>query len=189
MAIESKDITIGDVTYKIESLPATEGLKVLARITKLAGGVGDGVRDIPETPEEVSEVFDFGAMVQGVLERIDVDTTPTLIKNIIRQSLPQHRGKKPVEFDTWYEFEFSRNFMHQFELLVAIFEWNYGDALVWLKKTFASLLQKKWAAALASGGVAPSIASTGGPKQSFSPPSSSGPSSTGIAPGLKHKRS
>ncbi len=139
--IAQKTVTIGEEAFRIESLPSTQALSLLAELAGIASGLGMGIKDLPSSMDEVNEALaktiDLGAMVQGLFAKIDPVKTPALIKRIIRDSLPIWNDKPG--FDDWYDDRFSRGVHDLMALLYAIFDWNYGDPLEWVKKTVAKL--------------------------------------------------
>ena len=152
--LDQKDVQIGDDVFLIESLPATKSLALLAELSIIAGGMGMGITDLPSNTDEIAKAFNLGAMVQGLMSKIDPVKTPALIKRIIQDSLPKYRdGGGPNAFDDWYEDRFSRGVHDQAMLLYAIFEWNYGDPIEWVKKTLANLPQKESASENGQGEV------------------------------------
>lgn len=153
--IESKEIKIGGEKFIINSLPATRAVSIAVRLAKVAGGAGMGISDFTMKIEELPEAFHLGNMVQGVLQNIDVDGAPELLRDIVRESVvfPQFEGEidgvnADKRFLAWYDTRFSRKLDDLIALLYVIFSHNYGDPLEWLKK--------KWALAIELGLLAPS---------------------------------
>jgi hypothetical protein len=143
--IEQIDVTVGDETMRITSLPATQALQLLAQLTKVVGGIGDGIADIATKASEVGESMHAGRMVQGLLAKIDAEEAPKLIKAVLKDSLvlPNFEGKDAeARFSTWYEDRFSGSDMPDLvTLLSAIFIHNYGDPVVWIKKGMARAME------------------------------------------------
>ncbi len=154
--IEQITIDVGGEAMTITSLPATKALSVLARLTKMAGGIFEGIKDIPSKSEEFADTLHVGKMMEGLLGHLDPETTPTFLRELVRSSLkaPYNEGKA---FDEWYEGRFSRRFDDLTVLLVAIFTHNYGDPVAWAKKA--------WARAEESGLVRPSAPSKKAPRK------------------------
>ena len=138
--LEQRSVAFGDGEITIESLPATKSLELFAELMHIAGGLGQGIKDVPSTAEDLKkfgEMLDMGAMVQGLFERVDPEKTPALVKRIVKDSMPKWRDKPSTEFEDWYEDRFSRGHADLVKLLYAIFEWNYGDPIAWIKKALA----------------------------------------------------
>lgn len=137
--LDQNDVQIGSDTLRIESLPATKALTLLAELTAIASGVGAGISDLPSSLNEIEKAFNLGKMLEGLLSKIDPEKTPVLIKRIIRDSLPVWNDQVPSAFDDWYDNRFSRKLDDLGILLFAIFEWNFGDPVDWVKKILAKL--------------------------------------------------
>ena len=139
-------VTIGDDKILIESLPATPALQLLTKTIRIVGGVGNGISDFPSNRaefEKLSVEFEknmhLGKMIEGLIDRLDSDALPKLIKGIVRDSLPMYRdGKGPGEqtFDEWYENRFSKDLPGLFALLVEIYKFNFGEPMVWVVDFF-----------------------------------------------------
>lgn len=143
--LEQKTIAIGESSYTIESLPATEALALLAELSDMLGGLGEGVKDIPSARTEISSAImsgslDLGQMLQGLLKKLDPEKTPALIKRITKSSIKKWQDADDTAYNDWYENHFSRKQVEQFQLLYAILEWNYGDSVDWIKKMLVKVL-------------------------------------------------
>ena len=151
--IETKDVVIGDDTMTIRSLPATRALSIAARLLKVMGGIGMGMKDFTLKPEEFAEAFHMGNMMQGLIQNIDADGAPELIRQVVRESLvspsfePSATKKETnmegaeQRFNEWYDDRFSRGLDDLLALLYEIFSWNYGDPVDWIKKTLARAIE------------------------------------------------
>lgn len=147
--IETKTLKIGEDKFAIQSLPATRALTVAAKLAKVAGGAGKGMSDFTLKIEEISDAFHVGSMVQGVLQNIDADGAPELIRQLVRESLvtPLFEGDGAEQrFTEWYELRFSRELQDLMVLLYEIFAHNYGDPLEWAKKGLARATENGWLA-------------------------------------------
>lgn len=178
MPVEQTIVQLGEDEVRIESLPATEQLRLLIKLSKIAGGVGKGIKDIPQNTEELEQVLDLGAMIQGLLDKVEPDEVVKLIRDILRKSVVQWPGGPALPFGDWYEHRFSRHMSDQFMLLKAVFEWNYGDFVVWIKKHLAGLITQNPVAPAGSGNsqpqssepLPPSALTVGSKQQSASGP-------------------
>lgn len=152
--IENKEFKLGKDKVVIQSLPATRALSIAAKLVKLVGGAGAGITDLTLDPEEISKAFHVGNMVQGVIENIDSDEGPELIRSVIRESVvsPTFEGvNSEARFNEWYETRFSRQLQDLMTLLYEIFTFNYGDPVDWIKKGLAQATE--------SGLLSPSVPS------------------------------
>ena len=151
--IEAKVLKIGKDSFTINSLPATRALVIGAKLAKIVGGVGKGVSDLTLNPKEFAEAFHIGNMLQGVLQNIDADGAPELIRDIVRESLvvPQFEGEidnigPEQRFQEWYDNRFSKELNDLAVLLYEIFYHNYGDPVAYVKKIIARAGENGWLA-------------------------------------------
>lgn len=163
--IEQTTVTVKGEEYTIESFTTTKSLQVLAKLSRIVGGVGEGVIDWPQSKAEVRQALHLGNMVNGVLARIDPEEAPAFIRDVMWNALPAQRNayqNNPAAFQDWYENHFSRNLDAQVQLLKEIFEWNYGPVVEWAKKAIEASLRD----AVGMTEVAPDTDAGGSPQQS-----------------------
>lgn len=145
--IEQRQVVVGGEDFLLESLPATKALVLLAKVCKIIGGLGKGVKDVPsgaksteDLKSQISEALHVGQMVEGFLEKLDPKEAPDLIRNILRDSLACKRDKypHPKQWDDWYENRFASRLGDIIQLLTHIFQLNYGDAASIVSEVFGS---------------------------------------------------
>lgn len=152
--LDQDTIVVGGDEMVIESLPVTDALRLITRTIKIVGGLGKGITDFPTSVAEFKKLSEdknlenyihLGGMVEGLLDRLDSEEVPLLIKNTIKASLPLYRDR-PISgegsFDQWYENRFSREFGDLFCLLLEIFKYNYGGPVEWLAGFFSATPEK-----------------------------------------------
>lgn len=138
--IEQKDITIGEEKMVIQSLSATEALRVLSTLARISGGAWEGVSDIPSSSKEVEEAMHLGKMVNGLLSKIDPIALPKFLKGLFKLSLIRpdfQSGQTSEEFDNWFDIRFSQKLDEMVSLFSEIFTFNFGDPIDWVKKIWA----------------------------------------------------
>ena len=147
-------VTISGEEFQIESLPATAALQLLTKTIGIIGGMGKGVTDFPSSAKEFKDLgkdldkyLHFGSMVEGLIDRLDSDEVPELIKKTVRASLPKWRDKTgPVTqegtFEYWFENRFSKDFGDLFTLLFEIYKYNYGEPVEWFAGFFSATPEK-----------------------------------------------
>ena len=134
--IEDKIVMVGGEEMKIHHLPATKALVLLGKLTKIVGGLGAGMSDIPTSVEDIEKYTHAGNMLMGILDKIDPSTAQILIKSALIDSLAQPNmiDKSDADFNTWYDTRFSGKLDELFILLTAIFIHNYGNPMDWVGK-------------------------------------------------------
>jgi hypothetical protein len=148
--IQEENVQIGEDTFTIQSLPTSDALILLGKLTRIVGGLGKGMRDFPGSIEELNMalkegVLNPGEMVEGFLAKLDPEQTTKVLKAVVEKSLvkPQFVKNSKTAFSDWYEDRFSGEGLSDLMLLVKkIFEINYGNALVWLGKQIGEALTK-----------------------------------------------
>lgn len=147
--ITTKEVQIGKDEFSIQSLPATRALQIAAKLTKVVGGAGMGIKDFTLKVEELPEAVHLGKVVQGILQNIDADGAPELIRSVVRETLvkPNFEGEGGEEkFIAWYENRFAGELQDLAALLYEIFSHNYGDPWEWVKKVMAQATKAGWLA-------------------------------------------
>ena len=163
--LEQKTITVGGDDFVLEQLPATPGLKYAIQIGKIFGTMIAGGFDIKDFDEkkDILKQLNYPKMITGLLSQLDDESTPKLIKSMIRDSM-----KSPKFSDTWYETRFAGKFDDMMELVTEIIMINFGEALEVAKKKFREVpitRQKSSEESTAVNGSSPSenAESTGSP--------------------------
>ncbi len=163
--LENKTITIGGDDFVLEQLPATPGLKYAIQIGKIFGTMIAGGFDIKDFDEkkDILKQLNYPKMITGLLSQLDDESTPKLIKSMIRDSL-----LSPKWSNDWYERRFSGELADLTQLLTHILQDNFGDVLEIAKKKFREVpitRQKSSEESTAVNGSSPSenAESTGSP--------------------------
>lgn len=150
--LDQTTVIIGDDEVTIESLPCTPALQLLTKTIRIVGGVGKGIKDFPSNKAEFEKLgkeleshIHLGNMVDGLIERLDSDELPKLIKDTVKASLPLYRdrpAKGENSFEEWYENRFSKDVSGLFTLLFEIYKFNYGEPVAWFIDFFKATQEK-----------------------------------------------
>lgn len=149
MPLEQADVIIGEDSILIESLPASDALKLLTKTIRIVGGMGKGIKDFPKSKaefdalgKELEKHLHLGNMIEGLIDRLDSDELPKMVKGIIKDSLPGWRDKQS-KFDGWYEERFSNDLPGLLLLLVEIYKFNYKELFSWFADFFSATQEKE----------------------------------------------
>lgn len=129
MAVETKEVTVGDKTYMITMFPATTGLKHMHQLIKLLGAsmaavmsdAGTDLKDVTANPGDLSAKMIQAAVEQFIADMDNVDTVD-LIKSLLLAAYPQN-GNQPVAMD----LEFAGNYGAMFQLVLEVVKYNFGS--------------------------------------------------------------
>lgn len=125
MAVRGITTTIGGHEWSTNTLPATAGLKVITRISRIIGG---GLAGIPSgmsldsdalTGADVSEL---GPMIAALTERLADDDTVDTVRLLLSDL---HKDRHRVDFDG----EFSGNYGVLIDLIGWAVRENFGSFL------------------------------------------------------------
>ena len=147
--LEQTTVVIGNDEIVIESLPATHALQLITKTIRIVGGLSKGIKDFPSTKEEFAKLgkelekhLHLGNMVDGLIERLDSDELPKLIKKTVQASIPVYRDR-PLSgegsFEYWYENRFSRDLTGLLALLFEIYKFNYSEPVGWFLDFFKAI--------------------------------------------------
>jgi hypothetical protein len=120
------EVTIGDKLFRLKQLSATDGLKTIACISKIISGGADGLNESAMLDSSLATI------VKGILSKIDIDTTPLFISELVKKSviIP-----KPFDFDN----DFAGNYYDLGELLHEIIKLNFTSLWDSFKKKFPAM--------------------------------------------------
>ncbi len=128
MGLEQKTVSLSFGDVMIQQLGTSKAIKYSVAMSKVVGGMAHGVKTMGET-NVLNWDVDVGKVVTGLVEQLDQDATPALLKSLVRDSLIQ-----PQWNDTWFEATFSGSLDQLVELIKAILEFNYGGLVEHLRK-------------------------------------------------------
>ncbi len=134
MGLEQREIVLAFDSVMIQQLGTTKAIKYSVMLSKLVGGLASGIKTLGAT-DVMDWDIDIGRMVAGVVEQLDQEATPALLKALVRDSLI-----KPQWNDTWFEATFSGNLDQLLELVKGILEFNYGGLVEHLRKKIPGTL-------------------------------------------------
>lgn len=127
------ETTIGACQYRYTPLPAGRGLKVLARVAKLAGpalarlaetnlsGVANALRNGSDGS------VDFAGAIEALVERVDGEELAWLCKELATQTMvrgPHHKGF--VRLDDQFDDHFCADYLSMFHWLKWCLEVDLG---------------------------------------------------------------
>jgi len=136
--LDQKEITVhfsGEPKqFVIQQLPSSRGMQVHFTLMQIVAGAADGVgfttsNDLLDTPVNI------GAVLAGMVKRLDPVASPTFIKRVILESVITPKLK-----DDDFESQFSGEYDALFELFEKIIEHN----------NFVEALKKRLEAAISS---------------------------------------
>ncbi len=147
--LDQTQVQVGPDEITIESLPATPALILLTKTIRIVGGLGRGIKDFPKSKKEFAELgkkieehLHLGDMLDGLIDRLDSDELPKMIKGTIDASMVRFREQPkqgPDSFDYWYENRFSKDLPGLFTLLIEIYKFNYGEPVAWFVDFFSAI--------------------------------------------------
>ena len=149
--LSQRTIVVGGDEFVLNQYPTTVALKFGISISKIvgsmvAGGFAGDNNLQGEGEFSIDDDMDISGMVTGLLSQIDETRTPELIKSMLKSAIVQYKwdGKlHTVWLDDWYEARFAGALEDMVELLVAIIEDNFLQAIQVAKKKFAGIGSKK----------------------------------------------
>ena len=113
MAIETKQVTIGNTTYWITPFTAKKGLAMLKRVLKLVGPSLDNL----EKKDEIG----MATIISGIISRFDEEPVDLLIQDLVKDVTID--GRAPIIFDT----QFQANYGELFTLVKEVLTINYAS--------------------------------------------------------------
>ncbi len=122
----SKEVTFGDVEYRVTTFPASKGLTYLQKLLKIVGPAvgeilskaavdGEGLSDISVEDEALSFA------IRELTTNLDKDNVAQLVQDMIKDGVT--KGGQNVPFDQ----EFSGNYGNLVKLLGVIIKENYSS--------------------------------------------------------------
>ena len=90
--LKQHTVTIGEMDFIIEQLPATKGLEVAFAIAQILKGIAEGVSE--EFVLNFTETkVNLGKSLAGLIACSDVKETPEFIKQLVVMSVKKRRRK------------------------------------------------------------------------------------------------
>lgn len=140
--LNQREINISGEKFVLQQFQTTKALKYGVAVGKIVGAVlaGGFAGDLPEDDQgDLLDDLDVSKMIEALISNLHEDRTPALIKSMLRDSLSlyTYNGELLTEWnEVWFETRFAGKLGDLMQLLTAIFEDNYGEAIEVAKKKF-----------------------------------------------------
>lgn len=118
-----KEVKIGDVNYTIQHFNPTKALSLLTRLTKTVGptlAVFTNAKDSSDLEAAIPKA------IQALVEKIDENETPRLIKDLL--DCVTYGGGQKVSGES-FEFHFQGKMGIMFKLLIEVVKFQFSDFL------------------------------------------------------------
>lgn len=125
--IEEREFKVGDITYRIQELLASDRWKLMMEVGKMTGGVFNGIG--------LDDEINYGLAFMGLMQNATPDQVSDFMKRTLKQSIVQPNISK----DEKYEIHFGEYFDHSIDVISEIIELNFGKAIQKLKKKLIEL--------------------------------------------------
>lgn len=142
-----EQIVIGDVTYKIRELLASQRSIFLFRTQALTGGSLDAIAAGYQADQET--VLIIGGVVKEIIKQMMTNSSPeklnAFIKDTIKACVISPRTASEDQYEAngvqvpGYEYHFCQYYDHIIPLLSAIYKQNFGGLVQSLKKKLLDL--------------------------------------------------
>ena len=120
---ETKEVVVDNHTYTIGQFTPSKGLKILVRLSKIAGQplamMADSFKGKGMLDSDVNGEL-LGRAIQALTMNLDEATVEQTVKELLQGVL---RDGKPLNF----EIDFAQRYGHLFKVLGAVLEAQYGD--------------------------------------------------------------
>lgn len=135
---ETKEFSLDGKTFYISQFPATEGLRLLTALTKLAGPSiskavsafkGDAT-NLLDTDLSKIDLSMFGDAIETLVSQLYEDPTLNLIKRLLATTRYKDDEKgdgKYIAVSDAFDLLFARNYKILFQLLKEVVVFNFGD--------------------------------------------------------------
>jgi len=120
--IEEKEIKVGETTYTIKGLLASDHYMFLSELGQMVGGLLSGVG--------IDNNIDFGRVVTGLF----MNATPEKLASFMKRLFQKSIAVPNMDRDEKYELHFGNKFHHVPALFEEILKFNFGPAYFELKK-------------------------------------------------------
>lgn len=118
----SRELTIGEVEYRITTFPAFKGLTFLQKLLKLVGPAIGEIFAKSSTGDEASiEEVALSGAIKELTTNLDKENVAQLVQEMIKAGVT--KSGQPIQFDQ----EFSGQYGVLFELVGAIIKDNYSS--------------------------------------------------------------
>lgn len=117
------EFEVDGVKYATTQYPATKGLKLLTRLSKIIGkpmGVltATGGLDAEVTPDLI------GSAIEALTSQIDEEIVDKIVKDaLVSTEVLGEEGRRPLNFD----IDFAGRYGHLFKVLKEVLAFQYGD--------------------------------------------------------------
>jgi len=135
----STEFEVDGARYRTTKYPATKGLKILTRLSQVAGEPMAMLMS-EDLDKDVSPSF-VGAAVRALVEKLDEDLVEMLVKDIL-SGTDIIDGSKTRPVLPCFDEEFAGRFGHLFKVLKEIVGFQYGDFFGGLAETGGAFLNK-----------------------------------------------
>lgn len=131
MAVETKEVTVGDKLYTVQQFTASRGLKIFNSLIKLIGGslaelLGDEGSDLAQAAKsgDTSILVDvaFASAVDKFIDSMDKVDTVQLCKDLLSGTFDAQTSQ-PVNFD----MDFAGDYGTMLALIIEVVKINYGS--------------------------------------------------------------
>lgn len=120
---------IDGTLWTVNEFSATEGLRLLTRLTNLCGGpVAKALESLPKGEGILDAKIDFGllgAALTDLTQRLDEDQVVELIKRLLACTIAKEPGEKSKEAGRHFDVTFQGRYLTLFKVLGFVLEVNF----------------------------------------------------------------
>lgn len=119
-----KDFTIDGISYRIQMLPAEQGMKILTRLLKM---VGEPLAELIKVQGQRDKIFEILPMaIKTLVMKLDDDEVLQLAKELTSCVI---KGNTSATLDREFNLYFRGKYGHLMKVLLEVVKYNYSDFL------------------------------------------------------------
>ena len=119
-----KDLTIDGISYRVQMLPAEQGMKVLTRLLKL---IGEPLAELIKVQGNKEKIFEIlPSAIKTLVLKLDDEEVLQLAKELTSAVI---KGNTSATLDREFNLYFRGKYGHLMKVLLEVVKFNYSDFL------------------------------------------------------------